>query len=495
MSSVSSIRIPGLATGMDTETMIKEMLTGEQNKVDKAKQKEQTIKWQQEIYREIIKNVKDINDKYFSMSSKNSLINSNAWNTLSIASSDSSVITATGNAGANKIDYNFNVEKLAEPPKVTSTVATNKKEIKRDSTLSELGLTSETEFKINLGGDSDSKVITIGPDDTIDSLVSKINNSMGGDVKASFSDMTGEFTIESSKTGENSELNIVSEDGTVSNPLDFLGLEAKAVGSNSIIQVSSKDGTLIKTLNENSNSFTIDGVMYNVHTTGSANMTSKEDVQPVVDNMKSFIEEYNKIMDKIYKLVIEKKQADYNPLTEAQKKDMSEEEIKQWEKKAKEGILRSDSEMRRFMDDMQKSIFGDKMEVLNEMGLTSHEDYNKRGQIALDESKFTKALENNSNRVYEIFAKDSSSVFESMKSTMNNYVGGSSSIFAKKAGLENTASTVNNFYSEQLKRQAENIKNLTRKMSERENELYKKFATLESSISKLNSQMNYFMQM
>ena len=63
MSSVSGIRLPGLATGMDTETMVKEMLTGEQNKVDKAKQKEQIINWQQETYREIISDIKGFNDR------------------------------------------------------------------------------------------------------------------------------------------------------------------------------------------------------------------------------------------------------------------------------------------------------------------------------------------------------------------------------------------------------------------------------------------------
>ena len=83
---------------------------------------------------------------------------------------------------------------------------------------------------------------------------------------------------------------------------------------------------------------------------------------------------------------------------------------------------------------------------------------------------------------------------EGLKSTVNKYIGGSSSVFAKKAGLEKTASAVNNFYSEQLKRQAEIIKNLQKKMSDKENSLYKKFGALESSMNKLNSQMNYFMQ-
>ncbi len=496
MSSVSGIRLPGLATGMDTETMVKEMLTGEQNKVDKAKQKEQIINWQQETYREMISDIKGFNDKYFSLTSKDSIINSSAWNTLTVTSSNSSVITATGNAGANKVDYKFEVKKLAEPARVTSSKA----DIKKDSKLIELGAIEGDKFKIALGEDDKGKVIysdviTIDKEDTVESLVSKINNAAKGEVKASYSEMTGKFTIESIKTGQNSGFAITDESGKLSDSLKFLGINTnKAVGSNSEIIVSSKDGSFSKTLNEESNSFTIDGIKYNVHSIGSSEINSKQDTKPALDRMKTFVEDYNKMMDKMYDILTQKENRDYPPLTEAQKKEMEKEEIEAWEKKAKQGILRNDAEMRRFMDDMQNAIFGDKISVLAEMGLTTHEDYNKKGQIALDEEKFTKALETNSEKVYEVFAKDKSSVMESMKNTVNKYIGGSSSVFAKKAGLEKTASAVNNFYSEQLKRQAEIIKSLQRKMSDKENSLYKKFGALESSMNKLNSQMNYFMQ-
>lgn len=555
MSSVSGIRLPGLATGMDTEAMVKEMLTGDQNKIDKVKQKEQTIKWQQEIYREVIKDVQGLNDKYFSVTSKNSIVNSSAWNTLLVSSSNSSVITATGTAGANNVNYKFNVAKLAQPPKfsVGGNINVNGTDVKieKDTELKSLGLDGEKTFMISYGeGENEkSKPITIRteptykkgegkitnkdgkffdengkevdkdgnlldekgekiikePADTIESLAKKINDASGGEVKASFSQMTGELTIESSKTGTNSSLQIVeSEIGVdgkeVINPSDalkFLGMDgSKKIGENSEIEVTTVDGkTTIKTLNEESNSFTIDGVKYNVHSTGSSEITSKQDTQPVVDNMKAFVEDYNKLMDKMYDLITQKTNKDYPPLTEAQKKDMSEEEIKRWEEKAKKGLLKNDSEMRRFMDDMQKSIFGDNIQILNEMGVTSHSDYNKKGQIALDVDKFTKALETNADKVYEVFAKDSSSVMERMKSTIKNYTGGSSSVFAKKAGIDKTASAAKNFYSEQLKRQADTLKTLQRKMGDKENALYKKFGALEASMNKLNSQMNYFAQM
>lgn len=518
VGSASSVRIPGLATGMDTDAMIKDMLSGEQQKIDKVKQKQQTVKWQQEIYREVMKDIKSLQDKYFSVTSPNSIMSSKAWNTLTIGSSNENVITASGSAGANKVDYSFNVVKLAQSAKMSST----KTGIKNDSTLESLGLSGEQKFSIKFGdGDKDvSKEITIRteplyetdkdgnfvldkdgnkvvkePADTVDTLIKKINDSTDGNVKASYSEMTDKFTIESTKTGENSKLQIVDSSGIESGTLDFLGISRSEKGSNSQIEVKAKDGSFTKTLNEESNSFSIDGITYNVHTTGTCDITSKEDVQPVVDNMKKFVEDYNKIMDKIYSLVTEKANKEYPPLTEAQKKDMSEEEIERWEKKAKEGLLRNDSEMRSFMDKMQNSIFGDNMKFLMDCGLTSSEDYTKKGQLSLDEDKFKKELQNNSQKVYDAFAGGNDSVLEKMKDTMYDYVGTSSSVFAKKAGLEKTSSVVNNFYSEQIKRQEEAIKLLQRKMDDRENKLYKQFGQLEASMNKLNSQMNYFAQM
>lgn len=583
MSSVSGIRLPGLATGMDTEAMVKEMLTGEQNKIDKVKQKEQTIKWQQEIYREVIKDVQGLNDKYFSVTSKNSIVNSSAWNTLSVSSSNSSVITATGSAGANPVNYKFEVSKLASAGKGSSSIAkktnsdgsTTDVEIKKDSNLKDLGLPEgETKFCIRYGDkdnevsskitirteptyktetvlkqevdadgkpvvDADGKPVYVQaknpdgtpkvdadgkpvyetedikvvdqPADTVATLIEKINKASGGNIKATYSEMTGVFSIEGKSTGDKNGFTIVNEDGkTPSSKLDFLNLSGKDLngkfkGTDSEVKVYDTDGKkVLKTITESKNSFTIDGITYNVNGVSPKDesgkvklteMSSKQDTQPVVDNMKAFVEDYNKLMDKMYDLVTQKTNKDYPPLTEAQKKDMSEEEIKRWEEKAKKGLLKNDSEMRRFMDDMQKSIFGDNIQILNEMGVTSHSDYNKKGQIALDVDKFTKALETNADKVYEVFAKDSSSVMEKMKNTIKDYAGGSSSIFANKAGIEKTSSVAKNFYSEQLKRQADTIKTLQRKMDDKESALYKKFGTLEASMNKLNSQMSYFMQM
>ena len=57
-----------------------------------------------------------------------------------------------------------------------------------------------------------SSDITIEDNDTVETLINKINGSTDGKIKASYSEMTGKFTIETKSTGINSEFKIVKED-------------------------------------------------------------------------------------------------------------------------------------------------------------------------------------------------------------------------------------------------------------------------------------------
>lgn len=499
MSSVNSVRIPGLATGLDTDQLVKDMLTGEQNKIDKVYQNQQMVKWQQETYRDITKNVKGFYDKYFNVTSKDYILGSKSFNTITVNSSNNSVITATGSSSASNINYKFDVKKLATSTSMSTSTASNGVTIKKDSSLSELGLVNEVTFKISAGESKESKVITINKDDKVSDLINKINESFPEEVKASFSDMTGKLTISSNTTGDNSTLKIIDVEKDVDgnyidkgtdNALSFLSM-VTTKGENSQVTVMDSAGNVIKELNDGKNTFNIDGITYNLNGVGQASLTSTQDITPVVEKLESFINDYNKIMDEIYDLVTQKKSNGYKPLTEAQKKEMTEEEIKNWEKKSKEGMLRNDSELRSFIDDMKSSMLGPFEGLgksLSEIGITNVDDYNKPGQIKLDVDKFTKVLQENGG----LAEKLTNGVFDKVKTTMYKYVGSSSSIFAKKAGIEKTSTDFNNIYSEQIRKQEEQIKKLTTKMKTKEQQLYSKFARLEASMSKLNSQMNYF---
>lgn len=483
MSSVNSVRIPGLATGMDTDQMVKDMLIGEQNKVDKANQTQQNNKWKQEIYRDVIKDVKGLHDKYFSATSSNYILGSKAFSTMTVTSDNSNVISATAGAGANNINYKFKVDAMAQPARLTS------KTIGKDDVI------SDVDTKITING----KEIEVKAGSKASDVVKSINDSFPkGEVKAVYSEMTGKLTIESNKTGQAAELNVEGsffEDMRMESNGTLVGPSGAVKGSNNKVTVYAADGvTKLKVIESESNSFAIDNITYNVNgvSTELISMTSKTDTQSTVDKMKAFIDDYNKMVDKVYDLATEKKNKDYPPLTEAQKKDMDKEEIEKWEEKAKVGLLRNDSELRSFMEGIKSAIIGpigDLGVTLDDIGIKSDSDYNKQGQLVLDEDKFKKALEEKGDLVY----KATTTVFEKIKDVTYNYAGSSSGLFVKKAGMERTSTAVDNIFSEQIRNQEKYIKDLTTKMNRREQELYAKFAKLESSMNKLNSQMNYMM--
>ena len=54
---------------------------------------------------------------------------------------------------------------------------------------------------------------------------------------------------------------------------------------------------------------------------------------------------------------LNEKNADYAPLTDAQKKDMKDDEIKLWEEKAEKGLLRNDSTLSSLLTNMRTSIY------------------------------------------------------------------------------------------------------------------------------------------
>ena len=491
MTSVNPVRIPGLATGMDTDQMVKDMVIADQNKIDRAKQEQQITKWKQEEYRDIISDIRELSDKYFDVLSEDYLLGSGGFNTVTATSSNNSVVTVVAGSNATEVKYQLEVEKVATAPTLTSNVSLNK-----DTKLSDLGVSGEKSFKIGVGGDKFGNVVTIDENDTVDTLIKKINDSSGGRFTASYSEMTGKFTIKSATTGENSEISVMDVqkqgDGSytdlgTSSSLSFLGIDGQAVkGTNSLVRVKGQDGSLIKELNQESNVFTIDGITYDVKGVGSANVDTKVDTTDAINTVKEFVEDYNKLIDGIYKTVTAKKNKDYPPLTEAQKKEMSKEEIERWEEKAKEGHLRNDRELRRFLDEMSDVFRG----TLSEFGIEMSKDYHKPGQLTINIDKLTKSMNSDPARV----ADKLKSTLEQAKGVMNKYVGGSKSILVQKSGMEGSASDINNVFSKEIKRQEDNIKELVRKMTAKENSLYKKFAKLESNMSRLNSQMNYLLQ-
>ncbi|MEW8957280.1 flagellar filament capping protein FliD, partial [Clostridium sp.] len=251
------------------------------------------------------------------------------------------------------------------------------------------------------------------------------------------------------------------------------------------------------------NSFTLDNITFSLNFKGETSFTIKNDTSKSVDKIKGFVEDYNKIIGDINKKVSEKKTYKYLPLTEEQRTEMKEDEIKKWEAKGKEGLLRNDDTLNNIMSSLRKAITT-KVEgtnlSLNDIGISFNKDYlGKYGQLTIDENKLTKALEENGEEVMKVLAGNgddfkSKGVFTRIKDVFNDNVIKSDGALLKKAGFEGTLSETKNSITESVLKKDKLIKEMERSLFERENNLYIKFARLEKEMNKANAQQGWLMQ-
>ena len=141
-------------------------------------------------------------------------------------------------------------------------------------------------------------------------------------------------------------------------------------------------------------------------------MQATSDTKAAKEQITEFVEKYNEMIDEFNKQLKESKYRDYAPLTAEQRKDMSENEQKLWDEKAKSGLLRSDSIIRDGMAKMRETFMGsvaglgDKfMDSLAEIGITTSKDMKNSGKLVINEGKLDAALEKDPDQVFKMFSQ------------------------------------------------------------------------------------------
>ena len=212
-------------------------------------------------------------------------------------------------------------------------------------------------------------------------------------------------------------------------------------------------------------------------------------------------------MEKLNTLITEKRDKSYMPLTDAQRKEMSESEIELWEKKVKEGQLSRDSDLTRIRNAMKStmsSLVGGTSSSLKSIGITPVADYNgtKNGTFTIDEDKLTSALESNMEDVMKLFVstgtdKDESDkgLLQKLKSVFDTETQTNKGSLIKKAGIVGSSTASNNTLSKQIIKYEEKISRMQTIFSSKQQALYTKYSRLETLMNNLNSQSNYLTSM
>ena len=277
----------------------------------------------------------------------------------------------------------------------------------------------------------------------------------------------------------------------------YKGTNLKATIKNSLANNDNSIGTIVYDGSQvtSSNTITLDGVEFNLTATGTARIVGSTDTTDMVKKIKEFVEDYNSLVTSLTKYTTENKNRDYAPLTDDQKEELSDDEIKKWEEKVKQGQLKGDNDLTRILNSLKSCVevtLGSTMS-LEDIGIEQVEDYSstKKNNLKIDETKLIEALENNSEEIAKMFTDSENGIMTRMKNTLyDEFVSSTKSALIQKAGYEGTTYFTQNTLTKQLNEYNTKISEMEKEMKTKEQDLYSKWANIETAMQKLNAQLS-----
>ena len=412
---------------------------------------------------------------------------------------DGTYVTAADSNG-NSVDFSMT---SVEGGTLGLTKASASNKISSGSTLSDLGFKPEADgtYKLNINGTE----ISLDKKSTISSMMSAVNKSAAG-VTMTYSSLTNSFTLESKEFGGAGKVEVGDTSlGRSLGLVDDNGTVGASEGQNAIFEINGQEVYL------NDNTYTLDGNTF----TFNDNMTIGEtytvniakDSTTVKDALKKFVESYNKLIDDVYGYIGKSPAKDddgntYEPLTNAEKEEMSEDEITKWEEKAKQGVLYNDSTVSTIMSQMRSALYtnvtlddGSKFGIYN-LGIKTSSEWSEHGKLQIDENAFDKAFENNEDAIIKLFTDSDTGMMKKLNSVIDGAVKSSGAAntrgtLVRKAGkADSSVTTDSTIYKEMVKMQ-DRLKELQDRYNTKEEYWWKVFTNMETAMADLNSQTSY----
>ena len=362
-----------------------------------------------------------------------------------------------------------------------------------------------------------AKIDNITADTTVDGLLTAINNNKDAGVTATYLGSANKFVLSSNEKGEGRTISLGADPKDTTDAANIIfGGDGKESHDGTDGEMSILYNGVKTTITSSSNTFSIDGLdirATNTFNTGSAtaeggvSFTASADTEKVTETVKKFIEAYNAMIDEVRTQATTKPDSNYKPLTDDQKNEMNETSIKNWEDKAKEGILYNSSALKD-LDNATQGIFSSMMingvsyADLEKIGISFSDDYTAGGKIVFDEEKFKTAMDSDPEKVSDLFT-GTHGIVNTIDSTLSTYAtryasknGNSYGVLIEEAGSEKLSLTLtNNSIYKELKDMQETITNLQSQLSTEQDRYISQFTQMETLINQMNSQSSYLSQL
>jgi flagellar capping protein FliD len=506
---MADMRIGGLASGMDTDQMIKDLMKAERIPLDKLQQKKQYLEWQRDDYRDMNKMMFDFSNLIF-----DGVMKQGTYTQKAVSISDPNALSIKNINSTSDFNGTLKVERLAEAATMFSAGSVFSGYIDFDPSkkLSDYGVTgtqSITIKGITKNGSlesGDGYQLSFDPTkESLNSVIAKINAE--SNVTMFYDSFTKKISVTAKNSGDaasTEEINLSGSFLTTTLGLDTTNVIAADPANNRGSEGVNAQFTYNGLLTErSSNTFQLNGFEVSLKEADplkTITFSSQPDTDKILEKVVKFVDEYNKLIEKVNGELNEKNYRDFKPLTAEQKEVMEEKEIEMWEEKARSGTLRNDSVLSSAMNKMRMDLYTpvsggpSGTDQLSQIGIKTSSNYLERGKLIIDEAKLREAISKDPNAIYEIFAKDGATSGEqgiarrlrdTLKDTMENV--------EKKAGK--ASSTNNTFALGRLLNNTDNqIDRFEDRMIQVEDRYWRQFTAMEKAIQRANQQSMYLMQ-
>ncbi len=501
------ISLSGLASGMDTQGMVRDMMRVHRIKVDRVVRDKTRLQWKKEAW-------SDMNKQIFGFYKKElfEFKSAKAYRAKKLNSSNSSLIETVDAERAPNGSHHIEIKQMAKGSYLTGEkIAKGDLDIDNNTKISDLMNFADGEaksIKISVKEGEEPKEISVTKDDTLGSIAEKLKD-LDIDMTVGFDSTYDRFFINSKNTGEKVQISVEGDDAL----LNAIGFKAGTPDADGNIQGGNRKGSLGTDakfvyngteLTSESNEIDVNGLKFNIMAdTGNVDITVTQDVDAIYNKVKDFVNKYNELIGMIQEKYDAPSSKGLDIPTKEEKAAISEKDAENLEKRIKDSLFRKDDDLMGIKDLMRGVLSTNdgvdtkemKFKSLSDLGIkTAEYKLRENGKLhiegdeeddlfAVGENKLKKAIEEDPEAVEELLTALGKQLYEKMGDKMKS----------------NKVSSALTFYNDktmnkQLDNYSKKIVDMEKKMAAMEQRYYKQFTAMEQAIQKSQSTGDWLAQ-
>lgn len=483
-----AIQFTGLASGLDTQSIIRDLMKVERTRVETVEKDKILAEWKKEAW-------SSANAKLYSFYKEElfSFKSAGTYSKKKLTSSNESMISVNASSGATRGSHNIEVTTMAKGSFLTGDPLTDITASTTAGTMMGFDASTTKNLTISLDGGANTQQITIEASDTMANITKKIKD-LGMDLNVSYDSNFNRMFLSSTNTGAGVELQ-VGGDAEALTGLGFTNVNG-TIGNDAAFNYNGTD------LTSATNEVMVNGLSFNIlGEGGSSTISVTQDTDAIYDSVKNFVTKYNELMLDMDEKISADSARTFKPLTSEEKEAMTEEEIKLWDEKIKKSLLRRDDTLTGIMSNLRNTLTlssgVDTSEFtyksLSSLGIVTG-SYTEKGALHIEgdeddalysikENKLKNAIEEDPDAVMELMTSLGNKLYEDMSDKMRS----------------STLSSALTFYND--KTMDKQVRDFDTKISELEMRLatiedryYKQFTAMEQAMQQSNSTSDWLTQ-